>query len=48
MLSKQRQKILKHVFNDIYKSNKYKNDLYIREIINLINKYNKKNRKKKS
>ena len=46
MLSKQHQKILKHVFNDIYKSDNYKNDSYIREIINLINKYNKKNRKK--
>ena len=47
MLSKQVQKILKHIFDDIYKFRSYRNNLHIHEIINLINKFNKKNKKKK-
>ena len=48
MLSKQVQKILKHIFDDIYKFRSYRNNLHIREIINLIKKFNKKNKKKKN
>ena len=45
MLSKNNKKSLKKIFNKIYKSESNINKLYIREIIYLINKYNK-NRKK--
>ena len=45
MLSKNNKKSLEKIFNKIYKSKNNINKLYIREIIYLINKYNK-NRKK--
>ena len=45
MLSKNNKKSLKKIFNKIYRSESNINKLYIREIIYLINKYNK-NRKK--
>ena len=45
MLSKNNQKSLEKIFNKIYKSKNNINKVYIREIIYLINKYNK-NRKK--
>ena len=45
MLSKNNKKSLEKIFNKIYKSKYNINKLYIREIIYLINKYNK-NRKK--
>ena len=48
MLSKEVQKILKHIFDDIYKFRSYRNNLHIHEIIKLIKKFNKKNKKKKS
>ena len=46
MLSKNNKKSLEKIFNKIYKSKNNINKLYIREIIYLINKYNK-NRKKR-
>ena len=45
MLSKNNEKSLEKIFNKIYKSENNINKFYIREIIYLINKYNK-NRKK--
>ena len=45
MLSKNNKISLKKIFNKIYRSKNNINILYIREIIYLINKYNK-NRKK--
>ena len=45
MLSKNNEKSLEKIFNKIYKSKNNINKFYIREIIYLINKYNK-NRKK--
>ncbi len=45
MLSKNNEKSLEKIFNKIYKSENNINRLYIKEIIYLINKYNK-NRKK--
>ena len=48
MLSKKDQKILKLKFDEIYPSSKSKNNLYVYEIINLINKFNKNKSLKKS
>ncbi len=45
MLSKNNKKSLKKIFNKIYRSESNINKLYIREIIYLINKYNKNKKK---
>ena len=45
MLSKNNKKSLEKIFNKIYKSKNNINKLYIREIIYLINKYNKNKKK---
>ena len=44
MLSIKDQKYLKNKFNDIYSVVKSSNELYVNEIIQLINNYNKKNK----
>ena len=44
MLSIKDQKYLKNKFNDIYSELKFTNELYVNEIIQLINNYNKKNK----
>ena len=44
MLSIKNQKYLKNKFNDIYSELKFTNELYVNEIIQLINNYNKKNK----
>ena len=46
MLSIKDQKYLKNKFNDIYSVVKSSNELYVNEIIQLINNYNKKNKYK--
>ena len=46
MLSKNNQLVLNRKFNDIYKLSKSKNKIYTREIIEIIDKFNLKNKYK--
>ena len=46
MLSKNNQIVLERKFNDIYKLSKSKNKNYTREIVEIIDKFNLKNKHK--